>query len=328
MPPPPACRQTRLSLPGGQKFWRPFPQMPRYNGRMTYRLPPLNALRAFEAAARHLSFKRAASELHVTPGAVSQQVKALEDQLGTPLFERIHNGLILTAEGQRYVAPLRSAFTTISIATESVAPRREGPELVVGTDPDFAIQWLVPRLDGFARRSNGLRIKIAEAADPSCVLDGRADIALLNGVSSHPDLHTEAFLGEELFPTATPAVAESIGTGGLTGTLPLLIAGDSAEWERWFAAAGGSGMDGRARVDFAARDLAVRAAELGRGIVLGSTITETSSFADGRLVPAVDGPRVGGDRWYMLLPAGRTDCPEEAAFISWLTEEGGSGSRR
>ncbi|MDF1791294.1 MAG: LysR family transcriptional regulator [Thalassobaculaceae bacterium] len=292
---------------------------------MTYRLPPLNALRAFEAAARHLSFKRAAAELHVTPGAVSQQVKALEDQLGTPMFERIHNGLILTAEGQRYVAPLRSAFTTISIATESVAPRREGPELVIGTDPDFAFQWLVPRLDRFSRSGNGLKVKIAEASDPSCVLEGRADIALLNGVSSHPDLHADPFLDEALFPAAAPGVAQSLGDNAFGRALPLLVAGNAPDWDRWFAANGPARLDDHARVDFAARDLAVRAAELGKGIVLASTITDTASFAADRLVPAVDGPRIDGDRWYMLLPSGRLDCPEEAAFTRWLAEEGRPG---
>jgi len=289
---------------------------------MTYRLPPLNALRAFEAAARHLSFKRAAAELHVTPGAVSQHVKALEDQLGTALFERIHNGLMLTEAGQRYVAPLRSAFTTISIATESVAPRREGPELVVGTDPDFAIQWLVPRLDRFARRGNGLRVKIAETADPGGVLEGRVDVALLNGVSSHPDLHAEVFLDEKLFPVAAPAVAETLGDNAFGDAVPLLVADDEAAWRRWFAAAGGASLDDHARVDFAERDLAVRAAELGRGIVLGSTITETAAFSAGRLAPAAAGPGIDGARWYMLMPAGRVDCPEESAFLAWLSEEG------
>lgn len=290
---------------------------------MTYRLPPLNALRAFEAAARHLSFKRAAAEMHVTPGAVSQQVKSLEDQLGTPLFERIHNGLMLTEAGQRYVAPLRSAFATISIATESVAPRHKGPELVIGTDPDFAIQWLVPRLDRFARHSNGLRVKIAEASDPGCILEGQADIALLNGVSSHPELHAAPFLAEALFPAAEPAVAEGLGGNAFGGALPLLVAGDSADWERWFVASGTARLADHKRVDFAARDLAVRAAELGKGIVLASTITDTESFGDGRLVPAMDGPRIDGERWYMLVPAGRVDCPEEAAFLAWLSAEGG-----
>ena len=291
---------------------------------MTYRLPPLNALRAFEAAARHLSFKRAAAEMHVTPGAVSQQVKALEDQLGTPLFERIHNGLMLTEEGQRYVAPLRLAFTTISIATESVAPRREGPELVVGTEPDFAIQWLVPRLDHFARRSNGLRVKITEASHPGCVLEGRADIALLNGVSSHPELHAVPFLTEALFPAAQPAVSESLGGNAFGGALPLLVAGDATDWERWFAASGTARLADHKRVDFASRDLAIRAAELGKGIVLASTITDTESFGHGRLVPAVGGTRIDGGRWYMLVPAGRVDCPEEAAFLTWLSAEGGA----
>ena len=289
---------------------------------MTYRLPPLNALRAFEAAARHLSFKRASGELHVTPGAVSQHVKALEDILGVALFERIHNGLILTEEGQRYVAPLRSAFATISIATESVAPRREGPELVVGTNPEFAMHWLVNRLEGFARRGNGVRVKIADASGPEAVLEGRADIALLNGVSSHPELRVEPFLEEQWIPAGSPRVDNMMSPERFGGDLPLLVAEDESKWRQWLTAAGLGSLDDLARVDFVERDLAVRAAELGRGILLSSSVSESPALQAGRLIAVPQAPRVDGDRWYLLCPPGRIDCPEEAAFISWLTHEG------
>lgn len=293
---------------------------------MTYRLPPLNALRAFEAAARHLSFKRAGAELHVTPGAISQHVKALEEQLGVVLFERIHNGLVLTEEGQRYVAPLRSAFATISIATESVAPRRDGPEIVVGTDPEFAIHWLVTRLDRFARAGNGVRVKIAEAQAPAAVLGGEVDIALLNGVSSHPELQVEPFLEERLMPAASPQIPDALSADRFGRDMPLLVADDGTGWRQWLAAADRPGIEHYARVDFAERDLAVRAAELGRGVLLSSTISENPALDAGRLIAAAGEPQLDGDRWYLLCPPGRVDCPEEAAFISWLKEEGAAVS--
>lgn len=283
---------------------------------MTYRLPPLNALRAFEAAARHLSFKGAAAELHVTPGAVSQQVRSLERILGVPLFERVHQGLMLTEAGQRYLTPLRSAFDTISIATQSVAPRRTGTEFVIATVPEFAVNWLLPALDGFRAAHPALTLKIAEAAGPEPVLRGRAQIALLPGLSSHPELMATPVVDDRRFPAAVPGADDALESA------TVLAADDDGLWRQALGGAGLPRFETLTRIAFARRDLAVRAAELGRGVVLASTVEDALSLAAGRLVPVVGIPAVVAVRWYALCPPGRVDCPEERSVLDWLVRTG------
>lgn len=281
---------------------------------MTYRLPPLNALRAFEAAARHLSFKAAASELRVTPGAVSQQVRSLERILGVKLFDRVHQGLMLTEAGRRYLVPLRTAFDVISIATQSVAPRGAGTDLVLAAPPEFAVNWLLPALDGFQAAHPSLSLKIAEATGPEAVLRRRAAVAVLPGLSSHPELAATHLVDDVRFPAAVTA-------DGFAGSV-LLVADDERLWRQALGGADFPAFEELDRIAFARRDLAVRAAELGRGVVLASSVEDSASLAAGRLVPVPGGPRVLAIRWYALCPPGRIDCPEERALLDWLLRAG------
>lgn len=284
---------------------------------MTYRLPPLNALRAFEAAARHLSFKSAAGELHVTPGAVSQQVRALERILGVPLFDRVHQGLILTDAGQRYLIPLRAAFDAISIATQSVAPRTTGAEMVIAAPADFAVNWLLPTLGGFRATHPSLELKLADATGPDVVLRGRAAIAILPGLSSHPELAATHLVDDRRFPATAPATSAPPA-----GDAVLLTADDEQLWRQ---ALPGGGFDTRPHMAFARRELAVRAAELGRGVVLASSVEDAASLMAGRLVPVDTAPDVLAASWYALCPPGRLSCPEERAVLDWLVQAGAAG---
>lgn len=290
---------------------------------MTYRLPPLNALRAFEAAARHLSFKNAAAELRVTPGAVSQQVRSLERILGVALFDRVHQGLLLTEAGQRYLTPLRAAFDTISIATQSVAPRTAGVELVIATVPEFAVHWLLPALDGFHAAHPAIRLKIAEAAGPDAVLKGKAALAILPGLSSHPELTAMPVVDDMRFPAIS---RDGAAAGEFTECLAattLLVADDEGLWRQALGRADFS-YESANRIAFARRDLAVRAAELGQGTVLASTVDDLASLAAGRLVALPGAPSVVAARWYALCPPGRLGCPEEDAVLDWLTRSAAS----
>lgn len=281
---------------------------------MTYHLPPLNALRAFEAAARHLSFKNAAAELRVTPGAVGQQVRALERLLGAPLFERVHQGLLLTEAGQRYLTPLRTAFDVISIATQSVVPRATGAAFVIVTVPEFAVSWLLPALDALRDAAPRLRLKIAEASGPEPLLRGRAQLAVLPGLSSHPELVATHVVDDRRFPAAAPR--PDAGT--------LLVADDEGLWRQ---SLGPAWPDTAGRIDFARRDLAVRAAELGRGTVLASSVLDRAELDAGRLVPVAGGHAVVARRWYALCPPGRLGCPEESAVIDCLVRAGAARSK-
>ncbi|WP_423956104.1 LysR family transcriptional regulator [Bradyrhizobium sp.] len=157
---------------------------------MSYRLPPLNGLRAFEASARHLSFKRAADELSVTPGAISQQVKSLEASLGVQLFRRFHRGLLLTTAGENYLPSISEAFHAISVATESVAPTLKGRKLVMGVSPTLSEQSY-PAISNLQRSTAGPRVKLVATDDLSKLIDGKLDVLLRTSRQSPPGLHVD-----------------------------------------------------------------------------------------------------------------------------------------
>jgi LysR family transcriptional regulator, glycine cleavage system transcriptional activator len=156
---------------------------------MSYRLPPLNGLRAFEASARHLSFKRAADELCVTPGAVSQQVKSLEESLGVQLFRRLPRGLLLTAGGENYLPSISKAFHAISEATESVSPALKGRKLRVGVSPTLSGQSH-PAIENLLRSRGWPRAKLV-TDDLSKLIDGKIDALLRTSLQSPPGLHVD-----------------------------------------------------------------------------------------------------------------------------------------
>lgn len=283
---------------------------------MTYRIPPLNALRAFESAARHLSFKQAAAEMNVTPGAVSQQVKSLEDVLGVRLFDRIHNGLMLTSEGQSYLTPIRSAFTNISVATEMIAPRSDGVDLTIGADATFAIKWLVPKMAVFQRAYPDIRVRIGEASSAEAVVKGVVDIAILKGVSAYGGLRCDLAFKEVMFPVGGP-IAKDGGSIDLVQSI-ILVAGDEAIWTTWLERAGAPGLADLNRVDVTERSLAIYGALAGRGLAMGSSLEEAAELADGRLTQAFPETVDCGGSYYVIYPPGRATCPAEAAFMGWL----------
>ena len=284
---------------------------------MTYHIPPLNALRAFEAAARHLSFKQAAAELNVTPGAVSQQVKSLEDALGVRLFDRIHNGLMLTSEGQAYLTPIRSAFTNISVATEMISPRADGMDLTIGAEANFAIKWLIPKMTAFQRAYPDVRVRIGEASSAEAVVRGEVDLAILKGVSAYGGLRCDLVFQEMMFPVAAPTLVED-GSIDLADTI-ILVTSDQAVWTTWLERASAPRLADLERVDLASRDLALHTAMAGRGMVMGSSLEEAAALDEGRLIrPFADA--VGcGSRYYAVYPPGRATCPSEEAFLAWLS---------
>ena len=157
---------------------------------MSYRLPPLNGLRAFEASARHLSFKRAADELSVTPGAVSQQVKSLEASLGVQLFRRFHRGLLLTEAGENYLPSISKAFHTIAEATEGLAPALKGRKLRIGVSPRLSEQSY-PAIENMRRSGALSRTRLAATDDLSKLVDGKLDVLLRTSLQSPPGLHVD-----------------------------------------------------------------------------------------------------------------------------------------
>src|SRR6266542_3073709 len=208
---------------------------------MPRRLPPLNALKTFEAAARHESFTRAAEELCVTQGAVSHQVKALEAELAVKLFNRERQRLIITEAGKDYLTVVRDALDRIAVGTERLLQRQNAGVLTVSTSPDFAAKWLVHRLGHFAEAHAGIDLRVSATLHHVDFAREEVDLAVRHGDGNWPGLDTVRLCSEQLFPVCAPKLVS--GRNRVTGAsdllkFPLLHLDDWKTWSRWFKAAG------------------------------------------------------------------------------------------
>src|SRR5215210_5115102 len=208
---------------------------------MLRRLPPLNALKAFEAAARHESFTRAAEELCVTQGAVSHQVKALETELGLKLFTRERQRLIVTEQGREYLAVLRDALDRIALGTERLRQRQTSGALTVSTSPDFAAKWLVNRLGRFSEAHPEIDLRVSATMHHVDFAREDVDLAVRHGDGNWPGLEAVRLCAEQLFPVCAPKLVS--GRNRITKAadllkFPLLRLEDWKNWSRWFEAAG------------------------------------------------------------------------------------------
>src|SRR6059058_1856105 len=205
---------------------------------MRPRLPPLNALKVFEAAARHESFTRAAEELCVTQGAVSHQVKALEAELAIKLFNRERQRLLITEAGRDYLTVVRDALDRIAVGTERLLQRQNAGVLTVSTSPDFAAKWLVHRLGHFAEAHTGIDLRVSAALHHVDFAREEVDLAVRHGDGNWPGLDVIRLSTEELFAVCSPKLLDRIKTPSDLLNLPLLHFEDRSNWARWFEAAG------------------------------------------------------------------------------------------
>ena len=222
---------------------------------MAERLPPLNALRSFDVAAKHLSFTKAAGELNVTHSAVSHQIKALEDWLGVPLFRRVNRGLVLTDAGQAYLKPVRDSFERLGEATRRLRIRERSGPLVVSVMPSFAAKWLMPRLRRFRERHPEIDVHIQATSQLTDFAREDVDICIRYGRGAWPDLTVELLMHETMFPVASPRLLE--------GPVPLKTPADLCHhtliidydwrvdfWQLWLEAAGVSGVVAKQTLSF------------------------------------------------------------------------------
>src|SRR3954471_7049645 len=192
---------------------------------MGRRLPPLNAIRAFEAAARHLSFTRAAEELNVTQAAISHQLKGLEDVLGLPLFRRMNRSLMLTEAGQSYLPPLRDALDQIADATAKLKASDSGGTLDISTLASFAAKWLVPRLPRFQERHPQIDVRLSTSSHMVDFTQQEVDVAIRFGRGGWPGVRAERLLTEDVFPVCAPCLlagGKSLKTPEDLANFPLL----------------------------------------------------------------------------------------------------------
>lgn len=287
---------------------------------MSRKLPPLGGLRAFEAAARLGSMVAAAAELGVTPGAVSQQVRALELGLGVALFERRPQSLALTPAGRSYAAPLTDAFDAIAAATRRLAPPPRRTVVTIAMPALFAVGWLMPRLDRFHARHPAIELRLRSshrAAEPGT--EG-VDAAIRHGRAGWGDAVCIYLFNDALLPVCSPAYAPA-RLPPLAGHT-LLVAETAADlWPGWCAANGATDEPAR-RLVLGDDGLVIQAALNGLGVGLVDRRLAEEPLREGRLVVAAEAaPLVRGTAWYLVAPADRAAEPPFAALARWLLAE-------
>ena len=290
---------------------------------MARTLPPLNALRAFEAAARHLSFTRAAEELRVTQAAVSHQVKALEERLGVPLFRRLTRGLRLTDEGQALLPDLRDGFDRLAQAVERVG-RRHGTQgrLTVSLLTTFALSWLVPRLPRFNERHPDIEVSLLATQRLADFAREEIDCAVRYGHGPWPGLRAEKLFDDELTPLCGRQWLSKLKAPGDLARVPLLVlSNDHKDWPTWLEAAGVAHIDGRKGTQFDSTRISVDAAIAGAGIAIGNPYVHAEPIVEGRLFQPFDLVVPNGDSYWLVYPEAVAERPKIRAFREWLLEE-------
>ncbi len=292
---------------------------------MRRRLPPLNWLRAFEAAARHMSFTGAARELNVTQAAVSQQVKRLERHLNRPLFDRLPRSLQLTMLGEAFLPTVREAFERLADGTTEVFGPVGGGPLTIRSAVSFALLWLAPRLDRFHAAHPGVRLRVTSAVWPVESGWEAIDLEVRHGTGRWPGLDAERLTWDRLFPVCSPALVS--GASGLrtpadlAGVALLQVIGQRDGWSRWSKAAGLGPQEAGRRAQFDTSAMALEVAAAGGGVALGASSLSEGYLRGGRLVVPF-GPEVPTDEaFYLVSPPDRVEHPDAAPFRAWLLAE-------
>lgn len=296
---------------------------------MTRPLPPLNALRVFEAAARHLSFKRAAQELNVTPAAVSHQVKALEDLLAVPLFHRLTRSLRLTEAGQMALPAIAEGLDKLMEGAEHMRAYRDSGLLTISVSPSFGSLWLVPRLDRFRSAHPEIEIRIDGTDRLVDLSSGEVDVALRYGPGQYRGVHVDFLFNQLNTPVCSPMLLE--------GEYPLLCPEDlrhhtrlhvewkdaDASWRMWLMAAGLHDIEPTRGPHFTQESMAVEAALDGQGVALIGDKLVADHLASERLVcPFHSGLRTPLKfAYYLLISRDSVTLPKVTAFRDWLLEE-------
>jgi LysR family transcriptional regulator, glycine cleavage system transcriptional activator len=285
-------------------------------------LPSLNGLRAFEAAARHMSFTRAAEELNVTQTAVSHQIRRLEEQLGMTLFIRQNRALLLTREAQDYLPSIRSAFEDLRRATAKLRRTDQEGRLTVTTTASLATKWLVSRVAAFQDANPGIEVRITTSTHLVDFQREEVDMAVRYGHGNWPGSRAHWLMAEHIFPVCSP---ELVNTGPLhkledLAHHTLLHTTVSREdWQLWLTAAGlPATIATRRGMTFDQGFMAIQAAMEGLGVALGRFHLVEADIAAGRLVAPFDTVLPQDAGYYVVAPEATADTPKIARFRDWL----------
>jgi LysR family glycine cleavage system transcriptional activator len=294
-------------------------------GAMAERLPPLNALRTFEAAARHLSFTKAASELFVTQAAVSHQIKALEDHLGIPLFRRLNRALMLTDEGQALLPFVRDAFDQLADGIRRLRQGQSAGVLTISVLPSIASTWLIPRLRQFQTRHPDIEVHMSASDRLVDFAREPVDAGIRYGLGQWPGLRALRLLSAEMMPVCSPQLLEGPNALRTPDDLAhhrlLHVLNSPDEWRMWLMAAGVQGVDPDRGVRFDHTALAIQAALNGMGVAMGPAALVGEDLAAGRLVEPFDVELPSDSAYYFVAPETTADQFKIRAFGDWLQEE-------
>ena len=298
---------------------------------MPRRLPSLNAIRAFEAAARYESFTRAGEELCVTQGAVSHQVKALEAELGLKLFNRERQRLVITEAGRDYLNVVRDAFDRIAIGTERLLQRQSSGVLTVSTSPDFAAKWLVHRLGRFAEAFPEIELRVSATLHHVDFAREDIDLAVRHGDGTWPGLHVTRLCSEELFPVCSPRLATDEHPLNRPADLlgfPLLHLDDRTIWATWLEAAGVGDAEALHGPVMNRASMVIDAAVDGQGVTLARTTLAAWDLINGRLVRPLALALPLAKSYWIVCPKASATLPKIVTFREWLLAEAADDAQR
>lgn len=294
---------------------------------MARRLPQLNALKTFEAAARHESFTRAAEELCVTQGAVSHQVKSLEAELGLKLFNRERQRLVITSAGREYLAVVRDALDRIAIGTERLLGRQSSGVLTVSTSPDFAAKWLVHRLGRFAEAHPGIDLRVSATMHHVDFAREEIDIAVRHGDGQWPGLHVVRLCTEELFAICSPNLASTLHQPADILRVPLLHLDDGRAWSAWFDAAGVSMAEAMQGPVMNRASMLIDAAVDGQGVALARTALAAWDLISRRLTRPFALSLPLAKSYWIVCPKATANLAKLVTFRDWLLAEASEDTR-
>ncbi len=293
--------------------------------------PPLDALRTFEAAARHLNFSRAAAELNVTPSAVSHRIRGLEARLGAPLFRRRRDGLALTEAGERLLPGVQAGLAALTQAIGRVESYGRAGALTVSVPPSVAMKWLVPRLAAFKKRYPGIEVRISSDLELPDLSRATVDIAIHYGDGDYPGLVAERLVANSVAPMCSPRLLE--------GDIPLETPEDlrhftllhdtgpdeagstSYDWQAWLDAHGVTNVDASLGLRFNSSADVLNAAVAGAGVAIGKTALAIDDLRSGRLVCLFDSVEPEPLAYYVVYTETAISRPKVAAFRDWLFDE-------
>ncbi len=299
----------------------------------------LNALRAFEASARHQSFSAAAAELHVTPAAVGQLVRSLEDWLGVPLFERASRGrarLLVTEAGQRALPDIRAGLERLALGLERLRESAASPLLSVTVSPAFAAKWLLPRLDRFQQLCPDTDVRLETSLKAVDFVAQRVDIGVRYGNGCWDGLQADKLLEEEIFPVCSPrllqqgsslATVQELAQQTLIHDLSVASHASFPSWDSWLQQAGVVPLGSTRGLQINNSAAVLQAAIEGQGIALARSVMAHDELACGRLLRLFPEIRcVSPLAYYVVYRSENAQQPRLSAFRRWLLQEAGGGA--